>query len=69
MGPEKYFGLGPGKAIIQPWIWPWFGPHCGLRALGVKSVINDCLVTIARCALTSAPCCPLMSESWRRPCF
>jgi len=29
-GPAKYFGLGPGKAIIQPWMWPWFGPHSGL---------------------------------------
>jgi len=30
----------------------------GLCALGAKSVIYDCLVTIALCALPSAPCSP-----------
>jgi len=42
----------------------------GLRALGAKSVIYDCLVTIAPIGSDLCPpAAPLMSESWRRPCL
>ena len=64
--PRARQSHNPAMDVAMVWSSLWV---TGLHALGAKSVIYDCLVTIAPCALTSASCCPLMSEYWCRPCL